>query len=115
MESSFSASWLATVAEPLNTKFGCGLTLYREGNVVRWGFGGQSALVEFLADGSLSATFFDRESIDQVSKQPAHAVYSAYGTYRLTSAGCSHMVADMVDFFSGVREPKFRFITAHAH
>jgi hypothetical protein len=112
MESTFTAAWLSDVAEPLTAKFGCDLTLCRAGNRVRWGFAGQSALVEFLPDGSLTATFVDRVSIDHVTNEPAFAAYSVCGTYRLTTAGCSHMIADMVDFFSGVREPKFTFAGA---
>jgi hypothetical protein len=33
-------------------------------------------------------------------------------SYRLTREGSSHMVADMIAFFSGIREPRFTFVNA---
>lgn len=114
MVSSFSSAWLSNVAEPLTSKFGGDLTVCRDGNAVRWGFAGQSALVEMLSDGQMHAIFIDRESVDSVSRRPAAAVYRARVSYALTEASCGRMVTDMVDFFSGMREPKFRFVDAHS-
>jgi hypothetical protein len=91
---------------------GDGLTLCRDGNSVRWGFAGQATVVELLPDGRMQATFVDREGIDAVSKRPAAAAYQSHASYALTAVSCTRMVADMVDFFSGVREPKFTFFDA---
>ncbi len=108
------AAWLSEVIEPLSTRFGSQLTIDRDGDVVRWGFAGQYTVVELLHDGRLNATFLDRESVEAVSKRPAAAAYRTHVAYALNRGSCSRMVADMCDFFSGVREPKFRFIEAYA-
>jgi hypothetical protein len=107
-----NGAWLSKLAEPLTSKFGDGLTLCRDGDRVRWGFAGQSTIVELLPNGKMLATFVDREGIDAVSKRPAAGVYQTFASYALTPASCSRMVADMADFFSGVREPKFTFFDA---
>ncbi len=112
MEYSLRGGWLAAVVEPLADKFGEGLTLCRDGNCVRWGFAGLSTVVELLTDGRMQATFVDREDIDAVSNRPAVAAYRTRASYALTAASCARMAADMADFFSGVREPKFEFFDA---
>ncbi len=114
METSTSAAWLATCADPLTSRFGAGLTVSREGNSVRWGFAGLSAIVEMRTDGKLRATFVDREQLDAVSSRPAAAAYETRTLYALSAVSCSRMVADIVDFFSGVREPKFTFFGAYS-
>jgi hypothetical protein len=81
--------------------------------MVCWGYDGQSAIIEMMPDGMLRATFIDCDSIDAVSDRPAAAAYRARSTYALNSASCSRMVADLVDFFSGVREPRFAFVDVH--
>lgn len=112
MVSSFPTAWFSEFVEPLTSRFGGELTICRDGDSVRWGYFGQSAVVGMTVDGKLQATFIDRQSVDAVSRRPAVAVYESSGSYALTPASCGRMVADMVDFFSGVREPRFRFIDA---
>jgi len=112
MVSSSSASWLFDVLGPLAAKFGSTITVSRAENMVCWGYDGQSAVLEVTADGSLRATFIDSEGIDVVSTSPVAAAYCSGSTYALNRTGSGRMVADLVDFFSGVREPKFRFVDA---
>jgi len=113
MSFSSSAAWLSTIAAPLSAKFGANLTLSRTGNTVCWGYGGQSAVIELAPDGKLLATFIDAESIDEVSACPAAAAYRVRSSYALNEASCSRMIADLAEFFSGVREPKFTFVDAY--
>jgi hypothetical protein len=113
METSSSAAWLSGMADPLSAKFGGNVTLSRTDDAVCWGFDGKSAVVELAPDGTLKATFIDAAGIDQVSARPAAAAYRTRSTYGLNATGCGRMIADVVDFFSGVREPKFHFIDAY--
>jgi hypothetical protein len=111
--SSAPATWLSGIAAPLAAKFGSNLTVSRSGNMVCWGYDGQSAVLEMAADGMLRTTFIDSESIDAVSASPAVGAYRTGTAYALNRASCGRMVADLVDFFSGVREPKFTFFDAY--
>ena len=97
---------------PLWATYGDRLTILRDGNAVRWVYDGRSAVVALRGD-VVEATFVDRPALDAVSASPAAPVYrgSEYG-YALTPAGCSRMVADMVAFFEGTREPRFTFVGA---
>ncbi len=61
----------------------------------------------------MHATFIDSETIDAVSSSPVAAAYRGRSRYALNEASCARMVSDLVDFFSGVREPKFTFIDAY--
>jgi hypothetical protein len=110
---SSAAAWLSDIAAPLVEKFGGNLTVSRTANAVCWGYGGLSAVIEIRGDASLLATFIDSEGVDEVSARPAVAAYRTLSTYALTEPGCSRMVADLVDFFSGVREPRFIFTDAY--
>ena len=95
---------------PLVARFGERLALRREADGAAWSLDGRTATVASRADGSLEATFVDRDVRDAVSAARVAAVYRpATGSYRLTPAGCAEMVDDMVAFFSGVREPRFAF------
>jgi hypothetical protein len=106
-----SAQAFAAATAPLISSFGDSLTLWRDGNVVHWSYEGQSIVVELQFDGTVGATFIDRPGTDAISGSEAAAVYYRFGDlpYRLTAAGCTTMVADMMAFFSGDREPHFRF------
>jgi hypothetical protein len=108
------AGWLSGIAAPLTQMFGDALTVSRNGNMVCWGYDGQSAVIEMTLDGLLCATFIDCERLEAVSALPAVAAYRTGATYTLTPAGCRRMVDDLVDFFSGIREPRFRFVDAYA-
>jgi hypothetical protein len=110
MNSSLPGSWLAELAAPLSARFGEALTMRRLGNVVCWGYDGQSAIIELGSNGSMRATFVDSDQYELVSASPAIAAYRSNSTYGLTPSSCGRMVADLVDFFSGIREPKFTFI-----
>ena len=81
--------------------------------MVCWGYDGQSAVIELASNGTMHATFIDLERIDVVSASPAAAVYRGAATYALNQSSCARLVADLVDFFSGMREPKFTFIDAY--
>lgn len=110
-----SVRWLAEAITPLTSKFGDRLSLFRDGERVQWTFEGQAAIVELRSEGALEATFVDRPTVDAVSGTAAYAVYRNLGLgYALTAEGCRRMVSDMVDFFSGVREPRFAFVDARA-
>jgi hypothetical protein len=106
-----TGSSLAATAAPLWANFGDDLTLWRDGDVVHWSYEGQTVTVEQQPDGAATASFVDAPSIDQVTGEPASAVYrrTANGRYHLTEESCRAMVADMIAFFSGDREPIFTF------
>jgi hypothetical protein len=106
-----SAQAFASATAPLISNFGENLTLWRDGNVVHWSYDRQSIVVSLQFDGSVEATFFDRPGTDEISGTEVAAVYRRKGdrAYRLTPSGCTTMVADMMAFFSGDREPLFTF------
>jgi hypothetical protein len=113
MDNFESVRWLADSVSPLNSKFGDRLSLLRERNCVQWSCDGHAAIVEFQPGNELRATFVAAPVIDGVSSRPVSAVYRARSrSYRLTREGSSHMVADMIAFFSGIREPRFTFVNA---
>lgn len=113
MSRSTSAAWLSDAVEPLRSRFGGELTLRRDGDAVRWDYGGCSAVAELTADGRMHLRFIDRSAIDAVTNRPATAVYRSRESYALNSTSCSHAIGDIVDFFSGKREPAFTFIDAY--
>jgi hypothetical protein len=110
MSFSSPATWFTSIASPLTSKFGADLTVSRSGNMVCWGYDGQSAVVELDPDGFLRAAYIDAERRDAVSDAPVAAVYRCGSPYALTESGCRRMIADLCDFFSGVREPAFTFV-----
>jgi hypothetical protein len=65
------AGWLSGIAAPLTQMFGDALTVSRNGNMVCWGYDGQSAVIEMTLDGLLCATFIDCERLEAVSALPA--------------------------------------------
>jgi hypothetical protein len=113
MLDSQSLQWMAELGTTLTSTFGEDVTLARFGNSVQWSYAGQSAVVELRPGGTLEATFVARPCIDGVTKAPVAGVYRKIGSrYRLSPEGCSRMVNDMVEFFQGVREPRFTFVNA---
>lgn len=109
MNASDAALRLADAALPL-AALGNRVAVERCGNAVRYGCGHRSATVELQPDGRLSAAFGER-GFDAVTGLPATWLYRrASGRYALTPADGRRMAADMVDFFSGLREPAFRFV-----
>lgn len=103
---------LAASTAALCEKFGDRLTLVRDGDLVQWSYDGQSTTVELGRDGTIVATFFDRPEHDAVSGDYVSAVYRRNAApYRVCAEGCSRMVADMGDFFTGTRETRFTFIS----
>ena len=106
-----SASALAATTAPLWSNFGSDLTLWRDGDVVNWSYEGQTVIVA-QQDGVACASFVDVPMVDQISGRPASAVYrrTAERRYALTEESSRAMVADMVAFFSGDREPLFTFV-----
>jgi glutamine amidotransferase PdxT len=110
-----SVRLLAESISPLREKFGDRLTLARERNCVQWSFEGNAAIVEFQPGDQLRATFVAAPVIDAVTSRPTSAVYQARKhRYGLTPEGSQAMVADMMAFFSGVREPQFHFVNAYS-
>ena len=107
-----SAQSFAAATAPLISNFGESLTLWRDGNVVHWSYDQQTIAVVLQFDGTLDAIFLDRPSTDVISAAEAIAVFRRCGDprYRLTPSGCTAMVADMMAFFSGEREPRFAFV-----
>jgi hypothetical protein len=104
--------WLAETFAPLGT-FGERLRFSRVGTAARWSYEGHAAIVELAGADRIVARFVGPPAIDAISGQPAAPVYLRYEHgYAVTRAGCERMVADMVAFFSGTREPRFTFVAA---
>jgi hypothetical protein len=114
MEISGSYAWLTDVASTLGDRFGNRLTLMRDGDSVRWSFDGHAAVVSLRPEGTIDATFVEPATFDAAGGTPVRCFYrrSGHAAYTLTQVGCSRMVADMADFFGGVREPQFTFAGA---
>jgi hypothetical protein len=107
-----TAAGLAAATAPLFSSFGDDLTLRRDGNVVHWGYEGQTVVVEQHDDGVASASFVGAPITDEISGSPVSAIYrrTADRRYRLTEDSARAMVSDMIAFFSGEREPFFTFV-----
>ena len=114
MFSATAASALAAATAPLVSSFGADLTLWRDGDVVHWAYEGRSVVVAFEFDGTAGATFVDAAETEYVSGTTAQAVYRRRNErpYRLTPDGAAALVADIMAFFSGDREPLFTFVEA---
>lgn len=108
MSASPSVFWPA-VTEPLNLLLGGSVTASRCGETATWSHAGRSATVEFVSGGAIEATFIECPVLDAVSRSECEAIYRPSSGYALTPAGCARMVDDMIAFFSGTREPRFRF------
>ena len=111
-----TAAGLAAATAPLFSNFGDDLTLWRDGNVAHWSYEGQTVIVAQLPDGAATASFVDAPGVDEVSGTAAAAIYrrTAERRYHLTEESCRAMVADMIAFFSGEREPLFTFTGARS-
>jgi hypothetical protein len=105
--------WLVEALAPLGDTFGERLHFSRDGAVARWSYDDHAAIVELGRADRILARFIAPPALDAISGKPSAPVYvrEANG-YALTPAGCDRMVADMVAFFSGIREPQFTFIAA---
>lgn len=102
------------VMAPLIQRFGDRLAIFRERDRVIWTFDKQCAIVELRARDAISALFVDRPATDVASSLLAGAMYRACGVApQLTVEGATRLVDDMVAFFSGVREPRFSFVSAY--
>ncbi len=107
------AASFGNLARPLFERFGSALTLVREGERVRWCYSDAAAIVEVRSEGAVAATFLSAPSLDAASAARVRAVYAPPSpTYALTERGVRCMVDDLAAFFSGVREPHFRFVDA---
>jgi hypothetical protein len=105
--------WLVDALAPLGNTFGERLHFSRDGTVARWTYDGHAAIVELGGAERILARFVAPPATDAVSGLPAAPVYSCdENGYALNRVGCERMVADMVAFFSGTREPRFTFIAA---
>jgi hypothetical protein len=113
MAHSAPTHWLAEAFAPLGTTFGERLCISRDGTAVQWSYEGHSAIVELGGADRIVARFVAPPAVDAISGLPLAPVYlrDEQG-YALTRADCERMVADMVAFFSGTREPRFTFVAA---
>jgi len=107
------AQWLGDVFAPLGSAFGERLRFSRDGSVARWSYEGHAAIVEMGGADRILARFVAPPALDAISGELLAPVYlrEEHG-YVLNRAGCERMVADMVAFFSGTREPRFTFVAA---
>ena len=110
------AHWLAEAFAPLGETFGERVRFSRDGAVAHWSYADHAAIVELSGADRIMARFVAPPAIDAISGRPVAPVYlrHAYG-YALTQAGCERMVADMVAFFTGIREPRFIFVATQAN
>jgi hypothetical protein len=107
------STWLVEALAPLESAFGEQLHFSRDGAAALWSYEGHAAVVELDAGERIVARFVGPPEIDAVSGRPAAPVYVCGDRgYALTPAGCERMVADMMAFFSGTREPRFTFVAA---
>jgi hypothetical protein len=107
------AQWLGEVFAPLGNTFGERLRFTRDGSVARWSYEGHAAIVEMSRADRIVARFVAPPERDAVSGHLAAPEYVRYEDgYALSPAGCERMVADMVAFFLGTREPRFTFVAA---
>ena len=98
---------------PLLSTFGERLTFSRQGQQAEWSFDGHVVVVELAATDWIAAHFIAPSDTDLVSGQSSAAVYAPDRRgYALTNVDCERMVADMIAFFSGTREPRFTFVAA---
>ena len=103
------ATWLLDAFAPLADSFGDRLAVARDGGQVAWSCDGRSALVEPRPDGTIAARFLDRPMPAVLGTGRAVYATDDYG-YPMTAVGCERMVSDMLAFFSGAPDPRFRFI-----
>lgn len=111
MYSPQTTSSFAAATAPLWANFGPDLTLMRDGDVVRWSYEGQTVVVAQQADGAATASFVDAPALDQVTGCAESAIYrrSVERCYQMTPESAAALVADMVAFLQGEREPFFTF------
>ncbi len=103
----------AATFSPLVSTFGERLSFSREGQQAQWSFDGHVVVVELAATDWIAAQFIAPAGTDVVSGRPSAAVYASDRCgYAMTNADCERMVADMIAFFSGTREPRFTFVAA---
>jgi hypothetical protein len=100
------------LARALGERFGPALTVVRDGSRVRWSFGTAAAAVALVPPGRLEATFLDASGRDALSAEAVESRYRRvpHTSYGLTPAGCRRFANDLIDFFNGVREPRFEFV-----
>jgi hypothetical protein len=107
------ATWLADALVPLGAAFGGRVRFSRDGGTARWSYDGQAAEVRMRSDDRIAARFVGAPAFDAVTGTFVTPVYERYASgYAMDRAGCERMVADMAAFFSGIREPRFTFVSA---
>lgn len=112
MVHSAPARWLTDAFSPLASAFGGAMRFSRNETGAVWSYDGHSAIVELSGPDRILARFLAQPQLDEISGRPTTPVYeSAPHGYPLTPTGCERMVTDIVDFFSGTREPRFTFVT----
>ena len=94
----------------LQAALGDRLTVDRRGERARWSYDGHSALIDLRTGTSAEALFVAPPVLEEVTQRPMRAAYRAgVASYALTPGGAERLAADMLDFFTGRREPHFRF------
>jgi len=111
---SYAAShWLVEALGPLDHALGDRLCFSREGSSACWSYDGHAALVELSGIDRIAARFVAPATIDAFSGAAMTPEYlSDERGYPVTASGCERLVADMLAFFSGTREPAFTFVGA---
>lgn len=108
-----SAGSVAAAFAPLHETLGSRLTIVRDRGVVRWCFDGLEAVVESTGPESVGVIFRASGLRDAVMDGTIAPQYRSDATYRLTSDGAKRLAGDVLAFFSGTREPRFRFVGFH--
>lgn len=106
---SFAPSGIAAAFAPLREAFGSRLRLSRDGAMARWSVDGREALVA-SSGGGIAVTFVDEPFRDSVLDTTVAPLYDSGEIYRLDAAGARRLANDLFLFFSGTREPRFRFV-----
>ncbi|GAC1567526.1 MAG: hypothetical protein NVS2B3_06150 [Vulcanimicrobiaceae bacterium] len=101
-------SSLSAAFDSLRDKYGTALTLRRDGAAVRYEMGGLGAILEPAGD-AVRVTFVERAARDGVSLCDVVPLYRSVERYGISLEGARRLVADMLAFFAGTREPRFRF------
>lgn len=100
---------IAAAFAPLRQTFGSRLTMKRDGGTMRWCVDGLETVVELRGSDSVCVRFFEGGLRDAVLGDSVAPRFATASEYRLTAEGAKRLATDMLAFFGGTREPRFRF------
>jgi len=103
-----SSRSLAAAFTPLREAYGARLVIKRDGDGVRYELDERKVVVVPDGTEAVRVTFLDRATRDAVAGEATLPVYRV-SPYPLTAQGAHRLASDLVDFFAGTREPRFRF------